>query len=306
VIASMRAPSPAQLPTVQPAQPVAAATVTSDPPPSLAGPDPVVPTAQVAPLQPIEQPTVAPLAEMSAATLDPDAALLDARATEPVVIAAMPARPVAQAIERGDVASPSAALPQEAAPPPISPAPTIESREPSAAASPSLSSLTTAHPPLAALAIGLDTSGLSSVSAPVEVTPEPANDAVASALGALAAGLAASARPAAPVRAEIVVPAPPAIATPAVPDLVGDSQSSSAPTDQSVAVLASTVPSAEVAALAASVGFEDKAAGLLRPMLRQWLDDNMPRIVEKALLIELSESGLLEMALASRDEASKD
>ena len=27
---------------------------------------------------------------------------------------------------------------------------------------------------------------------------------------------------------------------------------------------------------------EDTVARLLRPMLRQWLDDNMPRIVEKA------------------------
>jgi cell pole-organizing protein PopZ len=30
-------------------------------------------------------------------------------------------------------------------------------------------------------------------------------------------------------------------------------------------------------------------ATLLRPMLRQWLDDNMPRIVEKAFREELAE-----------------
>lgn len=35
--------------------------------------------------------------------------------------------------------------------------------------------------------------------------------------------------------------------------------------------------------------FEDTAAELLRPMLRQWLDSNMPRIVEKALRRELTE-----------------
>ncbi len=35
---------------------------------------------------------------------------------------------------------------------------------------------------------------------------------------------------------------------------------------------------------------DDTVAELLRPMLRQWLADNMPRIVEKALRIELAES----------------
>ena len=35
---------------------------------------------------------------------------------------------------------------------------------------------------------------------------------------------------------------------------------------------------------------EDTVVDLLRPMLRQWLDDNMPRMVEKALRIELAES----------------
>lgn len=35
---------------------------------------------------------------------------------------------------------------------------------------------------------------------------------------------------------------------------------------------------------------EDTTADLLRPMLRQWLADNMPRMVEKALHIEVAES----------------
>ncbi len=35
---------------------------------------------------------------------------------------------------------------------------------------------------------------------------------------------------------------------------------------------------------------EDTVVELLRPMLRQWLDDNMPRMVEKALRIELAQS----------------
>jgi hypothetical protein len=35
---------------------------------------------------------------------------------------------------------------------------------------------------------------------------------------------------------------------------------------------------------------EDTTAELLRPMLRQWLADNMPRMVEKALHIEVANS----------------
>ena len=35
---------------------------------------------------------------------------------------------------------------------------------------------------------------------------------------------------------------------------------------------------------------EDTVAELLRPMLRQWLDQNMPRVVEKALRVELAAS----------------
>jgi hypothetical protein len=35
---------------------------------------------------------------------------------------------------------------------------------------------------------------------------------------------------------------------------------------------------------------EDAVAEMLRPMLQQWLTDNMPRIVEKALKIETSKT----------------
>jgi cell pole-organizing protein PopZ len=50
-------------------------------------------------------------------------------------------------------------------------------------------------------------------------------------------------------------------------------------------------PAAPPAADAAPTGtIEDTTADLLRPMLRQWLADNMPRMVEKALHIEVAES----------------
>ena len=44
---------------------------------------------------------------------------------------------------------------------------------------------------------------------------------------------------------------------------------------------------------------EDAVVELLRPMLRQWLDDNMPRIVEKALKVEMADS--LKRALPKKD-----
>lgn len=193
------------------------------------------------------------------------------------------------------------------------------------------------------------------------------NTAVASALGALAAGLAASsAKPAAAAEAK---PAEPAAARPAAPkaeqpDLVkGLSMAAAvrpealpaaevqaarspayvlpplgAPAVQAKPVIAQaeiSVPEAPAAAVAAPVAapatsasdapvpseaflalastqtapremlpsvigahgmleqdspLDDTVAELLRPMLRQWLSDNMPRIVEKALRIELAES----------------
>lgn len=57
-------------------------------------------------------------------------------------------------------------------------------------------------------------------------------------------------------------------------------------------------PAAQTATLAARPAaapgaqgrtLEDTVVELLRPMLRQWLDANMPRIVEKTLRAEMSE-----------------
>jgi cell pole-organizing protein PopZ len=49
-----------------------------------------------------------------------------------------------------------------------------------------------------------------------------------------------------------------------------------------------TLPLAAAAAVGDVRTLEDTVAELLRPMLRQWLDDNMPRIVEKALRVEIA------------------
>lgn len=49
-----------------------------------------------------------------------------------------------------------------------------------------------------------------------------------------------------------------------------------------------TLPEGNYASHAAN-SVDDAAAQLLRPMLRQWLQENMPKIVEKALLSEVQE-----------------
>jgi cell pole-organizing protein PopZ len=49
-------------------------------------------------------------------------------------------------------------------------------------------------------------------------------------------------------------------------------------------------PQVGSAGLSAPAPIEDSTADLLRPMLRQWLAENMPRMVEKALHIEVAES----------------
>ena len=68
-------------------------------------------------------------------------------------------------------------------------------------------------------------------------------------------------------------------------------------------VLADRTGSPAKADLTASDGvrtLEDTVAELLRPMLRQWLDQNMPRIVEKALRVELAESAKSKLPLPNK------
>lgn len=65
------------------------------------------------------------------------------------------------------------------------------------------------------------------------------------------------------------------------------------PSIQPAAPVPPPVPAAAQSAAApgeAPAPIEDSTADLLRPMLRQWLAENMPRMVEKALHIEVAES----------------
>ena len=141
--------------------------------------------------------------------------------------------------------------------------------------------------------------------APAPAAAKPNDDAtaaaVASAIGALAAGLAAAVRPSSP---EIVVSAAElAVSVPARAGSTAPSETSTALTSTPFPSMQSTSGSAtpaarsvftepnafvEGVALTPVKTLDDTAAELLRPMLRQWLDSNMPRIVEKALRIELA------------------
>jgi cell pole-organizing protein PopZ len=120
---------------------------------------------------------------------------------------------------------------------------------------------------------------------------EPHVDAaVASALGALAAGLAASRVTVAP---EIVVSAKAAPSAPVV-EAAPVAGLQAAITDTAAQPLAGSNALASQDARSEGVALEpvyphdDTAVELLRPMLRHWLDSNMPRIVEKALRAELA------------------
>jgi cell pole-organizing protein PopZ len=86
--------------------------------------------------------------------------------------------------------------------------------------------------------------------------------------------------------AAAAVPAPAVTATPAIAAAAAAKSA-----EPAKAPPATPAPAAGNAALALGVQtMEDTVAELLRPMLRQWLDTNMPRIVEKALRVEMAES----------------
>ncbi|MEW5963791.1 MAG: DUF2497 domain-containing protein [Pseudomonadota bacterium] len=110
---------------------------------------------------------------------------------------------------------------------------------------------------------------------------------------------AAPSSPAKPTAGEVVGEATAASQPPAAPAAAAAAPEVSAPIvaeparrDEPPAAPASAPPSAISLVTAAAAGdvrtLEDTVAELLRPMLRQWLDDNMPRIVEKALRVEIA------------------
>jgi cell pole-organizing protein PopZ len=91
---------------------------------------------------------------------------------------------------------------------------------------------------------------------------------------------AAASRFAAPVAP--AAPAPAVVAAPVAATALAVAEPAVAPTKVAM-------PGAPIG-LAPVRSIEDAVVDLLRPMLRQWLDDNMPRIIEKTLKVELAES----------------
>ena len=145
-----------------------------------------------------------------------------------------------------------------------------------------------AAPLPAAMAVPLPPRSVSMTAAPPQPTAaarsEPAKPAVtapaapvrdsetsaagASALGALAAGLAASSAASAPVTAATTAPS----------------------TYAAQSVQAPRPPAGAAPAAPPVRTLEDAIADMMRPMLQQWITDNMPRIIEKALRVETAKS----------------
>lgn len=106
-----------------------------------------------------------------------------------------------------------------------------------------------------------------------------------------------------PVASKAVPPAPAsptAVTPPPAPPLPVAAVTAAAVVPASTAIAS---PSEASAPLGAIRSLEDTVTELLRPMLREWLDANMPRIVEKALRVELAERRAMPKPT---DTASKD
>jgi cell pole-organizing protein PopZ len=124
--------------------------------------------------------------------------------------------------------------------------------------------------------------------------PAPSAPAVSPASASVADVPAASARAlddlvaelnsVAHVPAESAAPAPVMLSEPLAPAPAPTAQSEPAPSTQTAAALSATATGTEAASKAsASRSFEDVVADMLRPLLEKWIDENMPRIVERAL-----------------------
>jgi len=86
------------------------------------------------------------------------------------------------------------------------------------------------------------------------------------------------------------------VATTIQPAAVGAASAAVAPAQLATA-------SSGSAATGPTDSLDDKLAELLRPMVRQWLDDNMLRALEKAVSIEVAEGALT--ALQKLDPGQK-
>jgi cell pole-organizing protein PopZ len=86
--------------------------------------------------------------------------------------------------------------------------------------------------------------------------------------------------------AESVAPAPVTLSEPPAPAPTPMAQSEPAPSTRAATAISATAPATGTEAASpasASRSFEDVVADMLRPLLEKWIDENMPRIVERAL-----------------------
>ncbi|MGE3916905.1 MAG: DUF2497 domain-containing protein [Hyphomicrobiaceae bacterium] len=242
----------------------AAAAAATRPAPTAPMQDPAA-AKSVAP-QPAAAPTVA---------AEPTTAKPVAASTTPA------AKPVADAKTAPSVkAAPAATVAAQAGQGSPAPAPAAQPKP--AAASPAAASAPAATPSAAK-------------------APSPMNGAN---VPAAATARAASPAPTAPAQAASVPVPPPQRAVPVAETLPAVQKPTALPEKPKPAARA-PAPAADPVAMAAQATgvrtLEDTVVDLLRPMLRQWLDDNMPRMVEKALRIELATS----LQQKAKSDASK-
>ena len=128
-----------------------------------------------------------------------------------------------------------------------------------------------------------------------ETGPALSADAAHQALDALALGLAASAAGASPsVQPEPLanaIPLTPVFDIPSPPrQAESEAHVQPVPAAAPVAPQPSTLPApvADVGSMPVNRSLEDAVADMLRPMLQQWVADNMPRIIERALRNEVA------------------
>lgn len=114
--------------------------------------------------------------------------------------------------------------------------------------------------------------------------PGMSSAAAHQALDALAQGLAASAAASSSVPAEAVAPAIPLTPVFEEPEPEVRAQ----PTPSPASTLPAPLP--PVGSMPVNRTLEDAVADMLRPMLQQWVADNMPRIIERALRTEVAKS----------------
>lgn len=195
----------------------------------------------------------------------------DPAPAEKVVIASMPSTSSSQPNDAGSVA-PSAGASTVSVPLPprttLFSRPVTSAKVETLAPSPAPASVEQATPPapVPSYAASIPTAEPASSRAPSVQLPATAGSGPVSALNALAAGLAASN----------------AHSTPAVP---------SATASAVVPVAAPPEPAVQSVSNHAVRTLEDTVADMVKPMLQRWIDDNMPRIIEKALRNEVGQPG---------------